>query len=92
LTEEGVVRYTTHVPLSDDRKEGLSARREGLTSSTSGGKLQRRNGLAFWFQDAALLIDRDRVIQDRTAVNAFPRMEHEEEIRKSFQRHQPFTS
>jgi hypothetical protein len=32
------------------------------------------------------------VIQNGATVNAFPRMEHQEEVGEAFQRHQPFAS
>ena len=52
----------------------------------------RGDGFDLGLQRTPLLIHGDGVIQNGATVNAFPRMEHEEEIGKSFQRHQPFTS
>jgi hypothetical protein len=43
-----------------------------------------------WLHQAALLVDRNRVIQDGPTINTLPRMKHEEEIGKPFQHHQPF--
>jgi hypothetical protein len=52
----------------------------------------RGDGLDLGLHGTPLLIDGDRVIQDGAAVNAFPRMEHQEKVRETFQRHQPFAS
>lgn len=52
----------------------------------------RDDGFNFWFQRTPLLIDGDRVIKNGATINAFPRVEHQKEVRKTFQCHQPFAS
>jgi hypothetical protein len=56
----------------------------------SGGRSANGNGFDYRLQKALLLVDRDGLIDDRTAVNAFPGIEDQEEVRESLQRHEPF--
>lgn len=68
----------------DESQQALS---KGLALSIDGYNLPSRDGLSFAGRETLSAVVRDGAVDNSAAVDTFPCIEHEKEIREPFQHH-----
>ena len=76
---------------ANEGSRGRSAFLRYRFGATGLSKLSRRDGLRFARRETLPAVGGNGAIDDGAAVDAFPGIEDEKEIRKSLQHHQAFT-